>query len=161
VEPIFGERVVHFRCAKLKPKDRLRAWINHLARCAAQPGAAHEMVLVGEDDGVKFSQVKDATELLGGLLEIYWRGLMQAASFLPEISYTYADAVLNPSSKAKMSPIEKALSKWNAWGANSKGVERDAYVDFCFGERDPIDDEFARLAMKIFEPMLRNGISLP
>ncbi|MGB8355026.1 MAG: exodeoxyribonuclease V subunit gamma [Chthoniobacteraceae bacterium] len=160
IESIYGERVVHFRCATLKPKDRLRAWISHLARCAVQPGVAHEMVLVGEDEGVKFSRVANAAELLGGLLEIYWQGLMQSAPFFPEISHAYADGVVNPSTRARTSPMQKARNAWNggdSWGA----VEKDAYEEFCFGGSDPIDEEFARLAMAVFEPMLRNGAPLP
>jgi len=160
VEPIHGERVVHFRCARLKAKDRLRAWINHLARCAAEPEAAREMVLVGEDEGVKFLPVKNARELLGGLLENYWRGLLEPLPFFPEISFAYAYAVVNPSSRAKLSPVQKARSAWEGRDSKNNESNQYAYEDFCFKERDPIGEEFERLAMEIFEPMLRNGNSL-
>jgi exodeoxyribonuclease V gamma subunit len=35
IESMYGGRIVRFRCASLTLKDRLGAWINHLARCAA------------------------------------------------------------------------------------------------------------------------------
>ena len=66
IESIYGGRIVQFRCASLKPKDRLRAWICHLARCAADSDAASETVLIGVDEVVKFLPLKNASSQ-------YWR----------------------------------------------------------------------------------------
>jgi len=157
IESIYAGRVVQFRCAALKPKDWLRAWINHLARCAASPDAANETLLVGEDEGMRFSPLANAPALLAALLEIYWRGLARPLPFFPESAFAYADAELNPSDRAKSSPLQKARVKWHGSEHNDSGEKRDAYMAFCFGDHDPLDEAFTHLAQEVFGPMLKNA----
>jgi exodeoxyribonuclease V gamma subunit len=160
IEPLYGGRLVQYRCATLKPKDWLRAWINHLAWCAASPGAANETLLVGEDQCVRFSPVADAPGLLATLLEIYWRGLVSPLPFFPESAFIYADAKIRPSARAKTSPIQKARAKWNGSEFTGCGEKTDAYMAFCFTTLDPLDDAFACLAVEVLGPMLINATPL-
>jgi exodeoxyribonuclease V gamma subunit len=154
IESIYGGRIVQFRCASLKPKDRLRAWICHLARCAADSDAAPETVLIGVDEVVKFSPLENALAILANLLEIYWNGLSRPLPFFPLSALEYAKAKLSP--YAKTSPLNKARQAWYGSRGNNDGEKNDRYYDFCFPDGDPLDQEFTRLALEVFEPMLRN-----
>lgn len=161
IEPIYGGRIVQFRCAKLKPKDRLSAWILHLAKCAAAPDAVNETLLIGGDETVRFAPVKNAAELLANLLAIYWRGLCKPLPFFPASALEYAAAELLPSGHAQLSPIEKARRKWHGSEYRHSG-EKDGeatknYTALCFGKADPLDGEFASLALAVFGPLLQNA----
>jgi exodeoxyribonuclease V gamma subunit len=156
IESIYGGRIVQFRCASLKPKDRLRAWICHLARCAADADAAPETVLIGVDEVVKFSPLKNALAVLLNLLEIYWSGLSRPLPFFLLSALEYANAKLFPSPNAKTSPLNKARQKWNGSWSSGEGERKDRYYDFCFPNGEPLDQEFTKLALEVLEPMLRN-----
>jgi exodeoxyribonuclease V gamma subunit len=156
IESIYGGRIVQFRCASLKPKDRLRAWICHLARCAADSDAAPETVLIGVDEVVHFLPLKDALAILANLLEIYWSGLSRPLPFFPLSALDYAKAKLFPSQNAKTSPLNKARQKWNGSWGNGEGEKSNRYYDFCFPKGEPLDQEFTKLALEVLEPMLRN-----
>jgi exodeoxyribonuclease V gamma subunit len=158
IESIYGDRIVRFRCATLKVKDRLRAWISHLVHCAASSAADGETILIGTDDIVRFSPVREAHEEIAKLLEIYWRGLNRVLPFFPESALKYADAVLYPSKSANSSPLTKAQYAWNGskW-EDAPAEKNDIYYAFCFADRDPFNEEFMQLALEVYEPMLRNS----
>ncbi len=155
IEPIYGARMVHFRCSSLKPKDWLRAWISHLAKCAAHPDTAAESVLIGTDATVQFAPVPDAAELLTALLALYWLGLTFPLPFFPRTSEAYARAALFPSARSKQTPVQKAEVTWHGstWTAGEKS---DSYLQHCFAGSNPLDEEFERIALAVFEPILRN-----
>lgn len=169
IEGVHAGRIVQYRCAELKPKDWLRAWIHHLAACAASPDAGVESVLAGEDGIVTFPPVADAKALLEDLLQIYWEGLRQPPHFFPASSFAYARAEIHPKPKEKTPSITRARNAWNGSdGARKKqgsarkkpprpdGEKEDAYNRFCFGESDPLGDRFVELAIRILGPMLRS-----
>jgi exodeoxyribonuclease V gamma subunit len=162
IDSIYDGRIVRFRCTTLKPRDRLRAWINHLVFCAASSGTSGETLLIGTDDQMRFSRPEDAMATMAKLLEIYWRGLSRALPFFPESALIYATAKLAPAKGARTSPLEKARfawrgSKWNG-GQAEKG---DVYFAFCFPGQDPLNEEFMELALEVFGPMLRNSAPIP
>jgi exodeoxyribonuclease V gamma subunit len=158
IESLYGGRIVRFRCASLKPKDRLRAWINHLVLCAADSGAAHETVLIGTDEMMKFSPAKEARTTIADLLEIYWRGLSRPLPFFPESALEYARAKLFPPKNSRSSPLEKAERTWHGSKWNAGPPEKICiYYAFCFPDPDPLHGEFTELALEVFGPMLRNA----
>jgi exodeoxyribonuclease V gamma subunit len=161
IESIHGDRIVQFRCAPLKPKDWLRAWINHIAKCDTPGGGACETLLVGEDETVRFGPVGDAAALLAGLLEIYWAGLRVPPPFFPASAFAYAQEEMNPTPRGKTSPAGRARTRWNGSEWNNTGEKNDVYNAFCFRNNDPINADFARLAMEIFGPALKHGTSTP
>ena len=158
IESVYGDRIVRFRCASLKAKDRLRAWINHLILCAADPGTAHETVLIGTDEVMRFAPIKNAKFRIAQLLEIYWRGLSRALPFFPESSLKYAEAQLAPSKNSRSSPSKKARQVWNGSRWTEGAEKSDRYYAFCFPDRDPLNEEFTELALEVFGPMLRSSI---
>jgi exodeoxyribonuclease V gamma subunit len=162
IESLYEGRIVRFRCASLKPKDRLRAWINHLVLCAAGSDADCETVLIGSDGIMKFLPVKEPRATIVKLLEIYWRGLSRALPFFPESALIYATAVLFPPKDSKSSPLKKAHLTWNGSKWNDDLAEKsDKYYAFCFPGGEPLNEEFMKLALEVYEPMLRNSTVHP
>jgi exodeoxyribonuclease V gamma subunit len=158
IESIYEDRIVRFRCATLKVKDRLRAWISHLVHCAARPGSDCETILIGTDAIVRFSPVREAQEEIAKLLEIYWRGLNRVLPFFPESALKYADAVLFPPKGASSPPLNKARYTWNGskW-EDAPAEKNDIYYTFCFPDREPLNEEFMQLALEVYVPMLRSS----
>ena len=157
IESMYGGRIVRFRCASLTLKDRLGAWINHLARCAADSGTSGETMLIASDEIVEFSPPDDAQGIIANLLKIYWRGLTRALPFFPKSAMEYAKAKLFPSPGAKTSPLHKARQVWQGSKWNGEGEKKERYFACCFPpDSDPLDAEFETLALEVFEPMLRN-----
>lgn len=153
-------RLLH-RCAKARPKDRLRAWIHHLAANIHTPGQT--TVFVGENATHVFRPPNNAAALLRALLEVYWTGLRAPLKFFPKTSFAYAEAAQPKEKKTKStrskpatnSAIAKARSAWDGNESRSiPGDKDDAYVRLCFQNIEPLDEAFETLALQICEPLL-------
>jgi exodeoxyribonuclease V gamma subunit len=151
VNSIYGGRSVHFRTAKLNPKDHLRAWIEHLSLCAAGANKESRTVLIGRDAVVTFSHVPSARVELQTLCELFWQGLTLPLPFFPASAMALVEAELARSKD----PFAKARSKWNGlW--RQEGEKDNVFVARCFDVSDPLDDRFAELARKVFTPLLQH-----
>jgi len=155
IDSLYGGQIVRFRCATLKPKDKIRAWINHLVLCAVAFNPACETVLVGTDQIIRFSPVEEAQEILADLLDIYWRGLSRALPFFAGSALAYASEKVFPPKRSRSSPMERASRFWR--GSNDWDEGNDRYNLFCFPNENPLNNEFINLALEVFEPMLRNA----
>jgi exodeoxyribonuclease V gamma subunit len=153
----YGNRLVQQRYARAKPQDHLRAWIAHLAvGLADSPRSSIVVGLRAEGEATwvawEYGPVENGAELLAGLLERYWEGLQRPLPFFPRASWAYARLVLE-----KGSPEGEALRKVSeAWAGDDyrRGELEDPYYHLCFRDTDPLDDEFQRLAVDVFEPLL-------
>ncbi len=149
---IYPEGLVSYRLAKVKGRDRLRAWISHLVlnylnECAA----VRQTILVCEDRNYRYSPVKDTEACLCTLLSVYWRGMSKPLHFFPESSLIYAEQTAKGTDPEKA--IRTAQGKWDAFEYAEK---EDSYYDLCFRQIDPLDAEFRELATTLYEPMLRH-----
>jgi exodeoxyribonuclease V gamma subunit len=158
IDSLYGGQILRFRCATLKPKDKIRAWINHLVLCAVASNPPRETVLIGTDKIFRFSPVEKAQDILADLLDTYWRGLSRALPFFPESALAYAEAQLSTSNRSTSLPIQKALA---AYRSKDWSEGNDSYNVFCFPGGDPLDNEFTNLALEVFEPLLRNATIVP
>jgi exodeoxyribonuclease V gamma subunit len=153
----YGNRLVQQRYARAKPQDHLRAWIAHLALgLADSPRSSIVVGLRAEGEATwvawEYGPVENGAEVLAGLLERYWEGLQRPIPFFPRSSWTYARLVLE-----KGSPEGEALRKVSeAWAGDDyrRGEREDPYYHLCFRDTDPLDDEFQRLAVDVFGPLL-------
>src|SRR5262249_20120516 len=71
IESIYGEDTVYYRCANLNVRDRLRAWIEHLARSVAEPNRGFKTILIGKDQTLSWTPLANAYEILLGLCGLY------------------------------------------------------------------------------------------
>jgi exodeoxyribonuclease V gamma subunit len=152
---LYGGRNVHFRTAKLNPKDHLRAWIEHLALCAAGAGQEPRTVLIGKDAVVTFSHVPEAHTALQTLSELFWQGVTQPLPFFPASAMAFVEAQIS----RQGDPFKKAHDKWDgAWRKDRKrkGEKDDRFIACCFDDSNPLDDRFVQIANMVFEPMLQH-----
>jgi exodeoxyribonuclease V gamma subunit len=148
---IYPEGLVSYRLAKVKGRDRLRAWIFHLVlNHFGEHTAVRETILVCEDRTFRYSPVEDTETCLRNILNIYWKGLRKPLHLFPESSLAYVERVAKGADQQKA--MKTAQGKWDA---REYAEKEDAYYDLCFRQIDPLDAEFRELAEAIFEPMLR------
>ncbi|MBK8509705.1 MAG: exodeoxyribonuclease V subunit gamma [Candidatus Competibacteraceae bacterium] len=144
---------VGYRLAFMKAHDYLRLWLHHLALNAAAPtGIPLQSHWVAEDREVMLSPLKDAEAQLRLLLELYWQGSRRLLAFFPKSALAYVERL------RKEQDADKAL--WAArkvWEGDDFGKSRperdDAFYRLAFQTIDPLDAEFAGLAMAVFEPL--------
>ncbi|MDQ3624120.1 MAG: exodeoxyribonuclease V subunit gamma, partial [Verrucomicrobiota bacterium] len=145
--------LLEYRAADLRAKDRLRAWIHHLALNAVNAAGYPRTTLVfAHDKQLMFGPVDDAREQLAALLEIYGRGLRQPLRFFPETSWKFAELTRPPGTSRD--PVEAARYVWHSEMDSERSESRDPHFHFCFHNvSDPLDAEWEELACAVFHPM--------
>ena len=143
-----------FRPARLKGRDRLRAWLRHLVlHCLDGVGAERRTAVVAADAEIELGPVEDPLGELRALAERYWAGLRRPLRFFPETSWAYAWAV-----EGKGAPRGKALSQaGRVWEGNDRipGEGADEHYVQCFGEEPVLDEGFEEAAVGVYGPLIR------
>ena len=152
IETIYGGKIVHYRCANLNLRDRLRAWVEHLASCATAAGAPKETLLIGMDITLAWEKISNAKEILEDLCQLFWEGLRRPLPFFPDSALAFVDA----QRAGTANPLNKAAAKWNG-GYDVKGEKEKPENRKLFGEGDPLNDEFIALAERIWGPLLQHA----
>ncbi|HKI68544.1 MAG TPA: hypothetical protein VKA67_03080, partial [Verrucomicrobiae bacterium] len=141
--------LLSYRCAEIKAKDLLRAWVRHVVWNAAHPqGRPLKSKLIGTDAICEFREIESPSIVLDVLLQIYWRGLTEPLKFFPRSSEAFSQAEI----EGKKNPLKNARTQW-AGSDFQTGESEDSYFDLFFRHSDPIDDEFSRLSREIFNPL--------
>jgi len=145
-----------FRCAKIKPRDRIQAWLQHLIwnfySESIEGKRNRTSMLAGEDATYVFRPVDGARTMLAGLLRLYLDGLCRPLAFFPGTSLSFAERAAKNADIRES--LKHALKAWSGTDYNNNMGEQDEYHDLCFRGANPLDDEFIRLAKEICEPML-------
>jgi exodeoxyribonuclease V gamma subunit len=111
VTGVCGHTIRAVSYSRVRPRDRLRAWVRLLALSAAYPESPFESVVIGRArSGVRGAEVTmsripplgatpdsrrgSALEQLGALLDLYDRGMREVLPLACETSAAYAQAVL-------------------------------------------------------------------
>jgi exodeoxyribonuclease V gamma subunit len=139
--------LVRHRLATLKAKDRLHAWILHLALNAiALPGVARLTRWLAEDAIVTIRPIDNAAALLRQLLDCYWEGLHSPLHFFPETSLKYMQ---------QRSLTAQVRNVWTGTRFSDAAGEGDnAYFRLAFRACDPLDEAFERIAVAVYAPLL-------
>ncbi|MEW6514569.1 MAG: exodeoxyribonuclease V subunit gamma [Pseudomonadota bacterium] len=132
------------RHGKLRAKDRLRLWLDHLLLNVAAPaGVPLHSSLIARDAFMQLVPEPRAREVLAGLLALYRDGLLQALPIYPETAWAWLEQ-------------KNWRREWEGDAFNYKPGERDdAYVRLALRDRpeDPLGAEFQQLAEHIFGPL--------
>jgi exodeoxyribonuclease V gamma subunit len=148
LEGIWPERMVRYRHAKMKGKDRIAAWIEHLAlNAAVAEGYPNRTTLLMADESVEFRPVEDATSHLKVILDLFSEGVTMPLRFFPESAFAYAH-------KGEWR-LDRAMNKWEK-GFIGDGEGDNPYYRLCFGREDALNGEFERIARTLLEPMIRH-----
>ncbi|MDY6793093.1 MAG: exodeoxyribonuclease V subunit gamma [Thermodesulfobacteriota bacterium] len=156
ISDIYEQGLIIFRYTAVKPKDYLKAWIYHLLLCTiGDSQCSHKSTLLGSDLVYEFEPIQHPKEIMRYLLQVYWNGLSQPVHFFPAASYEYARQIWKKG-KSKSSALKSAEKKWNA-GYRHPGESKDPYVDLCFRDTDPLDDQFEKISTEVFGPIFEYG----
>jgi exodeoxyribonuclease V gamma subunit len=148
--------LVRYRCASIKPKDQLAAWLDHLAWNAAAPADPVDTVLLGFDQTYRFRRPGDSVQILSGLLQIYRGGLREPAGFFPVSSLAYAEAIRKQRERGEA--LEAARRQWTCRRRDDckAGEGDDPYYRMLYGDADPLGESFERLADAVLGPLLQH-----
>ncbi len=146
LQGIWPGQKIAWRCAKLKGKDQLRCWIEHLALSVSRPeGYPCDSLLMMQNGVASFGPVEDAEAILATLLELYWQGVSMPLRFLPESGLAYADKL-----------AWNLAAAWKRWDPfQGHGEKDDSSFRLCFGGDDPFTPEFEEISRTILEPLVR------
>jgi exodeoxyribonuclease V gamma subunit len=149
----------HYRYAELKAGDHLRLWVHHLILNHMQPDGQDSFgsLLIGRDQGWAYLPVTNAAAVLQQLLTLYWKGLSVPLKFFPDASWTYAEQRLE-NGKTITEALRMARPLWTG-SDYRRGESKDRYYRRCFGEQDPLDEEFEQLSVLVYEPLMKHRTS--
>ncbi len=147
--PLQGGLLVNYRCADLKAKDHLKLWIFHLALNAYLKDKASPArgVLVGRNESWTYDPPEDAEETFAALLDMYWEGLSRPLKFFPRSSWKYGEDVFEKG-KTGEEGLRAAAILWRGSEFND-GESANPYYRACFGDSEPLDEEFCSTAEAI------------
>jgi exodeoxyribonuclease V gamma subunit len=159
ISSIFPERMVRYRYAGIRAKDRLSLWLQHLVLNALQKtDYPRESMIAGLNSGkwyaLEYAPVENSREILEYLLQEYWNGLSKPLHFFPETAFQYA-YILFHKNRSPEEALRQAESTWSG-GDFHHGECEDSHFELCFKSESPLDAEFLRLAENIFRPLLAN-----
>jgi exodeoxyribonuclease V gamma subunit len=161
LDGVCPERLVQYRFARVKCKDRLSLWINHLVlNCLKADHGVSTSLLVGLHNRAgkpqwaawEYLPVEDSEKHLKQLIRIYWDGLSRPVHFFPESSWTYAQLLVGKK-KTEEEAMRGAHKSWLGDDYH-RGERDDSYYHFCFEGTQPLDSEFRTLAMEILWPLM-------
>lgn len=142
----------YYRYAKVKAKDRLRGWVEHLALgCAASEGYPLTTTIFGSDLIVNFAPAEGSRDILAHLLSLYRRGMSAPLRFFPETSLEYMKKASDP--KKADRALADARKKWRG-SEDYPGESGDPDNRRCFGDEEPLDGEFENIARMVYGPLL-------
>jgi exodeoxyribonuclease V gamma subunit len=153
------DRLLLYRYTKLKAKDQLRLWVEHLAlNCANAESYPRASTFLAADATINLPPVEDCRELLDQLLTLYRKGMGFPVKFFPETSLEYAKKVRDPKKASKA--LADAAGKWR--GSDfMPGECKDEHCRRIFGDDNPLDAEFIATALAVWEPLLAAQNSQP
>jgi len=151
IESLRSDRLLLHRYTKLKAKDQLRLWVQHLALNCTAGGNPLHATFVAADATVDLPPLNGCAPLLDRLLTLYRKGMNHPLRFFPESSLEYAKKARDP--KKSFRALTDARGKWR--GSDfTPGESDDRHSRRCFGDDDPLDHEFAAIAVEVWEPLL-------
>lgn len=152
LDRVGSHALIRYRYTKLKAKDRLRAWLEHLVlNAAASAGYPRRTILFASDATVTYEPLADAAADLARLGELYRRGLSAPLRFFPESSLEYARKQREPKKADKA--LGDARKKWHGSESHPGEAQNPAFRR-CFGPGEPLDDDFAAVALAVYGPLL-------
>ena len=158
-----GRLLYHY--SKLKAKHHLRAWIEHLASCAAS-GFRVGTRLLGRRSGggvarYDFEALRPdwARDRLADLVKLYIRGQEQPLPLFPESALAWAEVQHKGgwgewSYAAKKAGSMKWRTRWGGEGDDPHVLRAIGRVDFEPDLRIGSGPDLARLAQHVYQPML-------
>jgi len=154
IENIYPSFLLTHRLGRIRAKDKIAAWIEHLLlNLVAPPQYPRDTLLMGKRESFRLREVKNAHEVLQELSELFLHGLRRPLIFFPETSLCYAEKMAK--GKGHNGALSSARDKWLG-GEWHRGEGEDEYFKICFGKEAPLGEEFSQISLKIWRPLLQS-----
>jgi len=153
IQDVHATGLVRYRYARLRARDHLRTWLYHLALNAFGPeGYPQQSILLGKEESWVYLPLREARKILERYLALYMDGLRRPLRFFPESSMKYAHAVIEKA-QSEDAALQEARETWN--GSDFVvGEGREEYYQICYGDMDPLNEDFQGFAVEIYTPLL-------
>lgn len=153
LDNISPQGLLRYRLAKKKGRDIIAAWIDHLLLNILRPEAVVlETRLITEDAEMLFLPVTGATQIMAGLLKLYWQGCHQPLKFFDKTSLEYFKAT---EGKKPEDAFLRALKTWAPDSNRAMSEQDDPYYQLLYRE-PPIDEEFGEVAQQVYQDILQH-----
>ena len=155
IDRIRGDTLLHYRLTKLKPKDFVRIWIEHLVRNLTDQKPALLFGKEGEEiASYEFPPTNQAREVLSELLAVYWRGLREPLRLFPRTSWKFVDKISSGKKQDRARYLASEDWRGNENDPNSRGEREDPYIKLAFrNTADVLDEEWERTSLLVFGPI--------
>lgn len=156
IHGLHAGKLCKFRCANLKAKDLVAAWIDHLLVNTVIPGT--NTCVIGRDGKAERflppPSMNATEEYLQQLLELYWRGLQKPLYFFPESSLAYADVLLRAKPGSRTTALRAAERAWlGSEFVRYPGEGEEPWNALLFVDQLPLNEDFENTALAVFRPL--------
>ncbi len=153
IKNIHPSGIVYYRPVTTRGHDLLRAWMLHLAFHTAYPDRPHvTTTLVFWDRTFTYHRPADPQGEFARLLALFVEGCTRPVKLFPSLSLNLVERIM------RGTPADKALKSlrknWEKTPYNQHTEGRDPYNALCFGDTNPLDDEFCHTSLDIYTPLL-------
>jgi exodeoxyribonuclease V gamma subunit len=155
IDRIRGDTLLHYRLTRLKPKDFIRIWIEHLVRNLTEQKSALLFGKEGEEiASYEVPPTNQAREVLSDLLAVYWRGLREPLRLFPRTSWKFVDKISSGKKKERARYLASEDWRSNENDPSSKGEREDPYIKLTFrNTADVLNGEWEKISLHVFGPI--------
>lgn len=160
VAMVYPSLLLRYRPAKIKPKDKLKAWLDHLFLNALPEEPRETLVVGSQDPCLRFKAPEDAKRMLTFLVRCLRQGIREPFPFFPKTSMEFAETIVTKEKPASEA-VAKARKAWNRFSTpqfSVPGEGEDAHIARCFPDESHLDGtEFQEAALAIVKPLLEHA----
>ena len=150
----YDSGLIRYRPAKVKGKDVMSTWIEHLCSCLKEDsGQTH---LIGLTDAFYFSPVEQNTarQYLAILIEQYLIGQKLPLPWFPQTAYSWLQK--EPDNEPEKAQQAADISFYGGFRNRPRAESSDAYIARIHPKLDLVQTEFETLANTLMLPALRH-----
>ena len=156
IDRVYPQGRIVYRMGKPRGKDLLALFVSHMAlHFCEDREVARFSTLVCKDEIWQIGPLERADEILSLFLDLYWQGLHAPLPFYCQSSFVYAyQTIVN-----ERTPFEALTYAKQAWNGSLyvPGEADDPYHQLCFRRQPPFSEDFQKMALQIFEPLLSSA----
>ncbi|MBU3916565.1 exodeoxyribonuclease V subunit gamma [bacterium] len=166
LDRLWNHEILHFRTAKLKTKDRLRIWIEHLIyQYVTQEPTTSRLIMKSPSADKKnqfviytCDQIDNPDLHLKTLIRYFKEGNLSPLAFFPQTAMVYHETLLT---KTENMARKSAETEWAGNGKFKKGESEDIYINLAFKHLDLFVTDFEKIGKDILFPMMNSQLLTP
>ena len=140
----------------MRGADLIDAWLRHLLWCRASDRPSQcETLMINRDGRRRFAPCDGTETELKALLDLYHQVGHMPVPLFPRASWQYA-MLRFESGLATETALDRVRSQWQQDYTTPVEAD-DPYIQYCFGDRDPLDDSFAMMTEALYGPILKHS----